>query len=195
MWKVSWFLRDFGYDSELLGKNEIDEKALIDLWGVVKRPKRIKVRAQSGVRNFYGSMLFAVRLPTATCRARYRNPGAGCWWRYPHWAQVQVYERPIPLWPEQLRPGWQSQISTNYQTPLNEEASASGPADEGARLGDDYRGCRPVPHAPFYQPHQVPEWRCYAVNSVRQETVWFAPEVGRWVARESMGSYYIEDSL
>jgi hypothetical protein len=36
MWKLSWFLRDFGYDTELLGKNEIDDKALIDLWGVVK---------------------------------------------------------------------------------------------------------------------------------------------------------------
>jgi hypothetical protein len=36
MWKLSWFLRDFGYDPELLGKNEIDEQALVDLWGVVK---------------------------------------------------------------------------------------------------------------------------------------------------------------
>jgi hypothetical protein len=36
MWKLSWFLRDFGYDPELLGKNEIDDKALVDLWGVVK---------------------------------------------------------------------------------------------------------------------------------------------------------------
>ena len=36
MRKLTWFLRDFGYDSELLGKNEIDDKALIDLWGVVK---------------------------------------------------------------------------------------------------------------------------------------------------------------
>jgi hypothetical protein len=36
MWKLSWFLRDFGYDSELLAKNEIDEQALVDLWGVVK---------------------------------------------------------------------------------------------------------------------------------------------------------------
>jgi len=32
MWKLRWFLRDFGYDPELLGKNEIDDKALIDLW-------------------------------------------------------------------------------------------------------------------------------------------------------------------
>jgi hypothetical protein len=36
MWKLSWFLHDFGYDAELLGKSEIDEKALIDMWGVVK---------------------------------------------------------------------------------------------------------------------------------------------------------------
>ena len=36
LWKLSWFLRDFGYDTELLGRAEIDDKALIDLWGVVK---------------------------------------------------------------------------------------------------------------------------------------------------------------
>ena len=36
IWKLSWFLRDFGYDPELLAKNEIDDKALVDLWGVVK---------------------------------------------------------------------------------------------------------------------------------------------------------------
>ena len=36
MWKLSWFFRDFGYGAELLGKNEIDDKALVDLWGVVK---------------------------------------------------------------------------------------------------------------------------------------------------------------
>ena len=36
MWKLSWFLRDFGYDTELLGKEEIEDKALIGLSGVVK---------------------------------------------------------------------------------------------------------------------------------------------------------------
>ena len=36
MWKLSWFLRDFGYDSEPLGKNAIDDKALVDLRAVVK---------------------------------------------------------------------------------------------------------------------------------------------------------------
>jgi len=36
LWKFSWFLRDFGYDTELFGCDEIDDKALIGLRGVVK---------------------------------------------------------------------------------------------------------------------------------------------------------------
>jgi hypothetical protein len=36
LWKLSWFLRDFGYDTELLGKSEVDEQALVGLQGVVK---------------------------------------------------------------------------------------------------------------------------------------------------------------
>jgi hypothetical protein len=36
LWKLNWFLRDFGYDTELLGRDEVDEKQLIGLKGVVK---------------------------------------------------------------------------------------------------------------------------------------------------------------
>jgi hypothetical protein len=36
LWKLNWFLRDFGYDTELLGRDEIDEKAIIGLCGMVK---------------------------------------------------------------------------------------------------------------------------------------------------------------
>ena len=36
LWKLSWFLRDFGYDAELFGADEVDEKALVGLRGVVK---------------------------------------------------------------------------------------------------------------------------------------------------------------
>src|SRR5204863_5815243 len=36
LWKLNWFLRDFGYDSELLGRDEIDDKNLVGLRGVVK---------------------------------------------------------------------------------------------------------------------------------------------------------------
>ena len=36
LWKLSWFLRDFGYDPELLGHDEVDEKRAAGLIGVVK---------------------------------------------------------------------------------------------------------------------------------------------------------------
>ncbi len=36
LWKLSWFLRDFGYDAEMLRRDEVDEKALVGLCGVVK---------------------------------------------------------------------------------------------------------------------------------------------------------------
>src|SRR5690242_581095 len=36
LWKLSWFLRDFGYDAELLGRDELDTRALVKLQGVVK---------------------------------------------------------------------------------------------------------------------------------------------------------------
>ena len=36
LWKFTWFLRDFGYDTELLGRDEIEDKSLVRLRGVVK---------------------------------------------------------------------------------------------------------------------------------------------------------------
>ena len=36
LWKLNWFLRDFGYESDLLGHDEIDDKHLVGLHGVLK---------------------------------------------------------------------------------------------------------------------------------------------------------------
>ena len=36
MWKLGWFLRDFLYDPELIAHDQVDEKALPGLRGVVK---------------------------------------------------------------------------------------------------------------------------------------------------------------
>jgi hypothetical protein len=36
LWKLSWFLSDFSYDMELLGHDEVEEKRLVGLAGVVK---------------------------------------------------------------------------------------------------------------------------------------------------------------
>jgi len=36
LWKLNWFLRDFGYDAELLNRDQVDEKSLVNLRGVVR---------------------------------------------------------------------------------------------------------------------------------------------------------------
>ncbi len=36
LWKLSWFLRDFGYDTELLSRDQVDERALLNLRGIVR---------------------------------------------------------------------------------------------------------------------------------------------------------------
>jgi hypothetical protein len=36
LWKLSWFLRDFGYNPELLSRDEVDEKRAVGLTGIVK---------------------------------------------------------------------------------------------------------------------------------------------------------------
>jgi hypothetical protein len=36
LWKLNWFLRDFAYDMELFSQDQMDEKALINLRGVVR---------------------------------------------------------------------------------------------------------------------------------------------------------------
>lgn len=36
LWKFTWFLRDFGYDAELLSRDQVDVKALLNLRGIVR---------------------------------------------------------------------------------------------------------------------------------------------------------------
>jgi hypothetical protein len=41
LWKLNWFLRDFGYDPDLFSRDEVDEKALLGLTGVVKTSRTV----------------------------------------------------------------------------------------------------------------------------------------------------------
>jgi hypothetical protein len=40
LWKLNWFLRDFGYDADLLGRDEVDEKALLGLSGILRTTRK-----------------------------------------------------------------------------------------------------------------------------------------------------------
>src|SRR5882762_8561582 len=41
LWKLHWFLRDFGYDTDLLNRDQGDEKALLNLRGVVRTSHKL----------------------------------------------------------------------------------------------------------------------------------------------------------
>ena len=40
LWRLNWFLRDFGYDTDLLGRDEVDERALVGLKGVIRTSRK-----------------------------------------------------------------------------------------------------------------------------------------------------------
>jgi len=40
LWRLNWFLRDFGYDTDLLGRDEVDERTLVGLKGVVRTSQK-----------------------------------------------------------------------------------------------------------------------------------------------------------
>ena len=113
----------------------------------------------------------------------------------PHWGLVQVYETPIPLWPEQLRAGWRTHVSTKYKTPANQNAlrweqTMNAHAWETVTVpAGQFKALR------FTNTISFASSDVSRTDSVRRETLWFAPEVGRWVARESSGSYYQDDSV
>ena len=113
----------------------------------------------------------------------------------PHWSQVQVYETPIPLWPTQLQPGWQTRVATKYKTPTNQDGlswdqTMKAHAWETVTVpAGQFRVLR------YTNMIQFRNGDFARTGSTRQETLWFAPEVGRWVARESTGSYYLDDSV
>jgi hypothetical protein len=41
LWKFNWFLTDFGYDTELLQRDQVDEKALLNLRGIIRTSRAI----------------------------------------------------------------------------------------------------------------------------------------------------------
>ena len=113
----------------------------------------------------------------------------------PHWGQVQVYETPLPLWPEDLEPGWHDHVITRYKTPqsndeLRWDLTMKAHAWESVTVpAGTFRAIKYTNLINFSSTDAT------RTDSIRQETLWLAPEVGRWVARESTGSFFQDDSI
>ena len=109
----------------------------------------------------------------------------------PHWSDLQSFEKPMPLWPSELRPGWSATVDTRYMIPTSSQVMP----------------WQVTLHAKRWESVTVPAGRftalrCYSlidfrytnvserVAGQRQENLWFVPEIGRWAARESWGTFY-----
>jgi hypothetical protein len=109
-----------------------------------------------------------------------------------HWARMQVFEEPIPLWPLEVRPGWSKTVGTNYRTAESPHESLPWQLTMHAHNWESIT----VPAGRFkalryssiidFRYSQVSE----RVSAQRLEMAWFAPEIGRWAAREAQGSFY-----
>ena len=109
----------------------------------------------------------------------------------PHWSPPQVFQQAMPLWPEQLVPGWSGFYRTRYQVlgypdsnyywGLNVNAieweQVSVPAGRFTTL--KYQN-----QAPNFESNDV-----FRVANYRQEDMWLSPEIGRWVIRWGYGRY------
>jgi hypothetical protein len=113
----------------------------------------------------------------------------------PHWGQVQEYETPIPLWPTVLEPGWKIHIRSKYKSSetgpelLWQQTMKAEAWDTTTVPAGQFKVLRYTNTIDFVNADSA------RTNSKRREIVWFAPDVGRWAARESSGSYYLDDSV
>lgn len=109
----------------------------------------------------------------------------------PHWSELQAFEKPIPLWPSRLRSDWSSTVSTYYKIPDNNETMPW-------QLTMQAKGWESitVPAGHFTALHyfNMIDFRYTNVSGrvagLRQENIWFVPEIGRWVKRESSGTFF-----
>ncbi len=109
----------------------------------------------------------------------------------PHWSPPQKFEQAIPLWPEQLQPGWNRFYKTRYQVPAYPNASYYWGLSMTAVSWEQIQApagkflvLRYHNEAPYFESNDL-----FRVQNIRDEDVWFSPEIGRWVIRRGSGRY------
>lgn len=112
------------------------------------------------------------------------------------WPRLISFNPSIPLWPQDLTSSWSKQLNTKYNL--------------GGYSGNSY-GWQEYMSAHGWEQITVPAGTFLTlryqnlinyeseddnkVDCIRKETIWFAPSIGRWVARESSGSYRIQGQI
>ncbi len=109
----------------------------------------------------------------------------------PHWIPPQRFTKAVPLWPQEMKPGWSGFYRTRYQVvgfPDNDfywgltiQANAWNRIKTQA---GEFDALYYVNTADYFESDDFMRY----VNN-RRDQVWFVPQIGRWVVRESFGEY------
>ena len=109
----------------------------------------------------------------------------------PHWNPPLLFQKAIPIWPEKLTPKWTGFYETRYQVPGYPDSSyfwgMGVTAIQWERMtvpAGQFVTLKYQNEAPSFESNDV-----FRASNYRQEDVWLAPEIGRWVIRWSFGRY------
>jgi hypothetical protein len=109
----------------------------------------------------------------------------------PHWNPPQQFAKPVPLWPEQLSVGWKIFDRTSYQVLGYPDGTYYWPFSMNVNQWELMK----VPAGEFltlqfhnqilyFQSNDI-----FRIGNMRDEEMWFSPEIGRWVIRRDYGRY------
>ena len=111
----------------------------------------------------------------------------------PHWSPPQKFSPAIPIWPEQLSARWGGFYRSRYQVLGYPEASyywgLSMNASQWERMSvaaGQFLTLKYHNENPYFESQDV-----FRLSNYREEELWFAPEVGRWIIRRSIGRYLL----
>jgi hypothetical protein len=110
----------------------------------------------------------------------------------PQWSRLLNFSPSLPLWPEQLSTAWAKQFTSKYSVAGYPDAKMNWQEYMSVHGWEKIT----VPAGEFialrfqnlinYENEDPTK-----VNCIRKETIWFAPQIGRWVARQTSGSFQI----
>ena len=112
------------------------------------------------------------------------------------WPRLMSFKPPIPLWPQELSSTWSKQLNTKYSLGEYSGNSLNWQEYMGAHGWEQITVSAGTFLTLRYQ--NLINYESEddnKVNCIRKETIWFAPSIGRWVARESSGSYRIQGQI
>jgi hypothetical protein len=114
----------------------------------------------------------------------------------PQWSRLLSFNPALPLWPTELNGDWSKQFNVKYGVGAYSDANMNWQEYMSAQGWERIT----VPAGEFialrfqslinYESDDPNK-----INCMHKETIWFAPQIGRWVAREASGSYQLQAQM